>query len=353
MKVTFLSTPRKEDCGIAKYTTSLESSIPGETSRTSVDLGSANILHYIRKTLGLAFTDSDVIHVQHEYGIFGPKSITSWFVFPLLWIISRVRGIPVVITFHTAWGRKTISPPFTELKVFYVTLNNKMLGFVADHALFLSEEAKEIFESSASLGSAEVIPHGVQTEVHPMNQEKAKNLLGFSPDELLIVEPGYIRPEKGNDFMVDVAKRIPDKTIVLGGGIQSESERWYLEEIQEDAPENLRITGVLDDEAFHALFNAIDVAVLPYEQMSQSGVVNWCVAYDVPMVASNIPRFKNLEESEGIVKTFSKGNADAATMAIEDVLQDESELKDMLGRYRNNRTMDEVGKKHMEVYQNA
>ncbi|MFD1571407.1 glycosyltransferase [Halorubrum laminariae] len=351
MKVTFVSTPRNEDCGIAKYTTSLENSIPGETSRTSVDLGSANILHYIRKTFGLAFTDSDVIHVQHEYGIFGPKSIASWFVFPLLWIISRIRGVPVVMTFHTAWGRETISPPLMELKVFYVTLNNKMLAFVADHSLFLSEETKEIFESSASLESAEVIPHGVQTEVHPMNQEEAKELLGFNPDEPLVAEPGYIRPEKGNDFMVEVAKQIPDRTIVLGGGIQSESERWYLEEIQEEAPDNLQITGVLDDEEFHAFFNAIDVAVLPYEQMSQSGIVNWCVAYDVPMVASDIHRFKNLEEGEGIVKTFSQGDADAATTVIENVLQNDGELKDMLEEYRTNRTMDEVGKKHMQVYQ--
>ena len=350
MKVTFLSTPRNENCGIAKYTTSLENSVPIETSRKSVDLGSMNIFHYIKKTLDLLFTDSDLIHVQHEYGIFGPKSVASWFVFPLLWIISRIRGVPLVITFHTAWGRESISPPLTELKVFYVNLNNKMLALIADHALFLSEEAKELFESTVQLKSVEVIPHGVQTEVHHMDQKEAKELLGFDPDEPLVAEPGYIRPEKGNEFMLDIAEQMPNQKIILGGGIQGESERWYLDEIQEDAPDNLEITGVLDDEEFHALFNAIDVAVLPYEQMSQSGIVNWCVAYGVPILASDISRFRNLEKDKGIVRTFPENNVDIATKLIESVLDNDTELKNMLEKYRNNRTMDKVGKKHAEVY---
>jgi len=202
-----------------------------------------------------------------------------------------------------------------------------------------------------SLETVEVLPHGVQTDVRPMPQAEAKRQFDCDPDELLVTEPGYVRPEKGYDRFLDIADRVDDARFLVGGGPQGDNHPEYFEGLRDRCSEaGVRVTGVLDEDDFHALFNAMDLALLPYDAVSQSGIVNWCLAYEVPIVATDLERFRTLESEFGFPRTFPADDADAGASAVQQVLNDSHRVLKAMRDYREENAMDAIAERHEEVY---
>jgi len=350
VKVEFFVTGTDQDCGIAAYTSSLEDTLEVDHARTPLKLRSTNVVHYVRQALRAGMTDADVIHVQHEYDIYGPKSLASWFVFPLLWILSRLRNRPLVVTYHNAWTEGTIDPPLSRLKWLYLVCNNRLLAAVTDHAIFLSAETREGFERTASFPSVEVLAHGVPTDTREMDPTEAKRRLGVDPEKPLVVEPGFVRPQKGYHEFLDIAERVEDVTFLIGGGTHEDNYEEYMAQLRERCSDEVDITGVLDDEEFHTLFNAMDLALLPYGEVSQSGILNWCLAYGVPVVATDLREFVNLSEEYGFPVVYPAGDADVGAGAVEDVLSDPEPVVERMTAYREQFSMDAIADAHREIY---
>lgn len=345
--VKIISTAKDEDCGIETYTSSLESTLDLKTERLGVPLRSRNPLDYIRRGIDIFRDDSETIHLQHEYGIYGPKSIWSWPFLLMIWAKRKIDDVTVITTFHSAWSDDTVNPPLESLKRIYVNANNQLLAAVTDEGLFLSEETLEEFRKTADM-NARVIPHGVQTDVRHMDQAEAKQHFGVEPDETLVVGPGYVRPQKGFEDVVDMAHESDKYTFMIGGGVQDESHQSYADDIRRQMPADMQITGVLGEEDFHKLFSAMDVAVLPYDVVTQSGIINWCVAYDVPVVTSDLDRFKDLESEYGFPLTYPKGDIQAGLAALDVAL--ERDFTDEIESYRGEHSMRRVAEIHQNLY---
>ena len=344
-----VATGRDEDCGIATYTTSLQDALAVETDRTGVKLRSPDVFHYVRKAIDAGRADADVIHVQHEYGIFGPKSVASWPFLLLLWLFATIREIPVVITLHTVWNAETIDPPLYRTKRLYVRLNNRLIAAVADHLIFLSDETREQFAMDATHPSVSVLPHGVQTDTREVPNAKAE--FGYDEGTTLVVEPGFIRPVKGYETFLDVARALPDVSFMIAGGVQDRSHEAYAERIREEAPANVTITGVLDDDRFHAAFAAADLVVLPYETVTQSGILNWCIAYELPVVASDREYFREFREECDGVEIFESTNE--AIDVVKELAADPGRRAGMaqaMETYRKTHSMEGVAADHCEIY---
>lgn len=350
MKVEFLATGSEQECGIATYTTTLETSLDVAYARTPLKLRTLDVPHYVFGALRAGLTDADVVHVQHEYGIYGPMSLASWLIFPLLWLLTRLRDRPLVITFHSAWHEETVEPPLQPLKLVYLRANNRMLATVADHAVFLSEETREDFEETVALDSVEVMEHGVPTDVRPMSPSEAKRLLGVPIDRPLVAEPGFVRPQKGYHRFLDIAERVPEATFLIAGGTHGDAYAEYLDELRERAGDSVDVTGVLNDERFHALFNALDVALLPYDSVTQSGVLNWCLAYDVPVVGTDAEQFASLADEHGFPAVFPADDPDAGAAAVREALENPGPLREAMGRYRETHDMGAVAEQHAALY---
>lgn len=351
--VTVVSTPNDGSCGIGTYTGDLLASMPDQVTIDwiQVPLRSMNPLPYLDAAIEAGRTDNPTIHVQHEYGIYGPKSLWSWLFFSVLLVMARIRDQRIVITFHSAWNDETIGPPLTGLKRLYVAANNYLLAATANQAIFLSENAAADFQKSVPDLSAETIPHGVKTNTRLMSQANAKGHLGYDPETSLIVEPGYIRWEKGCDIFVDIAVQLEDVDFLLAGGCQGSRE--YCDCIEAAAPENVDISGLLEDDEFHAVFNAADLVLLPYREVTQSGIFNWCVAYEVPVIGSNTSYFRNLASKWDCVEVLDTNDPVDAAEAVKDLLSDEtrqSELQSKMENYRNVASMTSVAERHAEIY---
>lgn len=353
LTVTVVSTPDDGSCGIGTYTGDLLDAMPAsvDVDWITVPLRSANPLPYLVAAIRAGLTDDPTIHVQHEYGIYGPKSLWSWLFFPVLWALASVRSRHVVVTFHSAWNDKTIGPPLVGLKRLYVALNNRLLAATADDAVFLSQNAADAFRESVALPDVRTIPHGVQVDTRALDRSDARAALDCDPDEPLVVEPGYVRPEKGCDEFVEIARRLPDATFLLAGGSQGAPE--YLQSIRDSAPDNVRITGTLPDEQFHAAFVAADLVVLPYREVTQSGVFNWCVAYEVPVLGSETAYFQSLAETWGCVDVVDMDDPDAAASMVRELLNDKArraELRARMAEYREAASMDVIAERHTDIY---
>lgn len=351
--VTLISTPNDGTCGIGTYTGTLSEELDVDVSHVTVPLGSWNPISYLSATVEAGKTESNILHIQHEYGIFGPKSLMSWLFFPLLYFVARLQRKRVVVTFHSAWNEETIGPPLVGLKRIYVRYNNALVAKIADHAVFLSKNCKHRFLESASVTSYEVLAHGVQTETVEMNQATAKERFGYDPDDVVVVEPGYVRPEKGYEIFLEVADRLEDYEFLVAGGSQTDEDDEYLSNISQTASENVQITGILEDAEFHSAFIAADLILLPYREVTQSGVFNWCVAYGLPVIASDEDYFCNLHEEWDCVALFESGDAEHAETKVRRFMRDEDERERLVGNmeaYRSSQSMDAVADDHVEIY---
>lgn len=353
--VTMVSTPDDGSCGIGTYTGELLKALSDETNVkwVTVPLRSANPLPYILGAITAGLGNGSVVHVQHEYGIYGPKSLWSWVFFPILFLLTRVQNKHVITTFHSAWNSKTIRPPLIPLKRTYVAANNAMLEMTTNHAIFLSENTAADFTESTKTDSKEVIPHGVQNDTIDLSTESAKAMFNAEPDDTLIVEPGYVRREKGCDAFADIAQEFEGKSpsFILAGG--SQSDEAYYESIQRNAPQNLRVTGKLDDERFHAAFVAADLVVLPYREVTQSGIFNWCAAYEVPVLGSDTQYFRQLANQWGCVDVVDTEQPEIAAARIQELLANDdrrAKLRSGMEDYRTAASLDSVAESHSELY---
>jgi glycosyltransferase involved in cell wall biosynthesis len=355
VKVTMVTTPDDGSCGIGTYAGNLMRAFPSsvDVSTELFERDDRDPLAFLRLAIRAGTSDSDVVHVQHEYGFFGPKSLYSWFFFPLLWLSTRLSGARLVVTMHSAWNSRTIDPPLVALKRVYVAANNRLLAATADELVFLSEACKDDFRLSVPLDHYRVFPFGVQSDTIDIGENEAKRTFGYDPDDTVIVELGFIRPEKGNEEFVELARRLPEYSFMLAGGPPDGGEEYY-RSVTADVPENLTVTGRLDDDEFDAAIVAADLAVLPYKQMSQSEVFNYCVAYGCPVAGSDRPYFRRLADEYGCVELFDPDDVTDIRQTVEELLADESrraELASAMATFRENVSFEAVGRRHEELYE--
>ena len=364
--VTLVTAPGKGETGIGDYTDDLLSHTDGmEVEKVELQIDSKNPLDFLLPAIHIGRTRKDVIHIQHEYGLFGPMSLMTWVFFPVVFALASMKSTPVVLTLHEAINRRHVTEPLEPLKRIYISMINRLLVFGADHMVFLSDTTKTEFTESARPKEASVVPHGVNIDrTVDMSESEAKERFGYASDELVIVEPGYIEPRKGNHIFVELAERLPEYEFLIAGGVSNATYREYGEQITDSAPENLQVTGVLDEEMFHTAFCAADLAVLPYlrtrqagivNTVGQSGIFNRCITYELPVLGSEQSYFEDLKQEWGCVDTFNTDDLNQAAQRIQETLNDETKKEQLvtaMHTYGTEDSFEQVVEEHKDIYQN-
>jgi len=161
-------------------------------------------------------------------------------------------------------------------------------GVLVDR-LVAVEEQVEIDRARAVAGAlapdaakVAVIPHGAFT-----------HLAGLEPAPLPLPDPGarpvvlffgLIRPYKGLDVLLDAWRGIDDAELWVVG-----NARMDVGPLRAAAPPNVRwLERFVSDAEAAALFRRADVAVLPYRQIDQSGVLFTALAFGTPLIFNQI-----------------------------------------------------------------
>ena len=302
MRIGMVSTYPPIECGVASYTKYLVDALRlldnevyivsqwgGEGKRVypAFHADDSDLADRIFQTMA-KFTP-DVVHIQHEYGLFGkPKGIN---VIPLVYRCKLAR-IPVVITFHTVYEDFS-----REEKIVMGALIR-----AADVAIVHEEYQKEaILNKVDSFDNIRVIPHGSR-EVEPIPGAKEK--IGLKEVEKVILLCGYFRPAKGLDRIVrifpQILEREKDVVLVIAGKMRQQEYSEYRDEffrLIDNSPALDRIKvlrGQFPQKTFDTILSAADVVPLPLLKGSQSGILAHCLAFGRPVVVS--PEVRALRE---------------------------------------------------------
>lgn len=317
MTAVTLVGPPESNGGVGQYTSDFADAIDGDVRVRRFDVG-LNPMSHLQLAVAAARDGADAVHIQFVYSFLGPAGAFSFLFFPLLYFLTRTESTQVVLTLHEVWDESdTNSPP----KHLYAALVHTLLCVCSDGVVFLSENAEELFHAYGWVGETHVVSHGVNTNA-TREIDDARERFGFDEDDVVISQHGYVNPRKGIETFFEIAEALPEYEFLLAGGPRTEENEEYFEELCASAPENVTVTGVLDEEGFHAGFNATDLVVLPYKDINQSGIFNWCAAYEIPVVASSIPYFVDLQDRWGSPETFILGETSQAVGLIEDVRDD-------------------------------
>ena len=316
-------------------------------------------------------TKPDIVHVQFEPGLYGlvmdltnPKNSRTY-----IDSFYRTCNIPIVTTFHSAYGFKDWMaqafavkagrygklgiPARIGVKAWRNFINFKAFKGINHEKLRLSHAAICFSKYlSKSIGGGHVIYHGAEPAIYPTpSKEEARRRLSLPIDKMLAVAVGFKTITKGWDILEKI-EMPKDWMLVLNS-----SKGHYNREdfnLSFAARENIidLQRGFLSEGELSLLLCASDCVVLPYRIASGSGVMFDALGHGLPFVASNLASFKEFADL-GLGLIVKRRSPNAFSDAIEMLGQDYDSYFTRVNKFRKDITWRHVARQHIDLYSDA
>lgn len=260
----------------------------------------------------------DLVHIQHEYNLLGGYGL------PFFWVLFYLSffKVKVVVTMHTVLSQKekfqgkklkTISRKFLYF------FQNRFINWTSDKVVVHANFFKEILlkEYGFKENKIEILPQGIIEGIKTLSKEQAKKKFNLSGPVYLFM--GSIIPDHGHDIIINQADSIGKTVLVVANPISVNDRNTqrtisYLEENQKYVEENnlkdfvrFDIFEITDKKPeWWEYFSAADLIMLPYRGGIGSGIFAHAMAMKKPVIASDIPFFKEISEKFGCLKIVSK-----------------------------------------------
>jgi len=190
-----------------------------------------------------------------------------------------------------------------------------------------------------------VIPHGV---LHPSGDDAL-------PPELAGVEGpvalffGLLRPYKGLDVLLDAWRGIEGAELWVVG-----MPRMDTAALRASAPPGVRfVERFVPDAQVAALFRRADLAVLPYREIDQSGVLFTALGAGTPLVLSAVGGFPEVA-AEGAAELVPPGDAAALRTTLARLLADPAARERLAAGARlaavERYGWDAIARRHLDLY---
>jgi glycosyltransferase involved in cell wall biosynthesis len=214
----------------------------------------------------------------------------------LLMIIAlRIINRRVVFTIHN------VMPRHQRIRFYHKLLYRAMYSFCHEiiiHSIKGKEEVAELYRINGN--KIHVIPHGDYKFFMPKDQiskEEAKARLGISSDCKTILFFGAIRENKGLKNILFALPSIKEKVykvkLLIVGETWEDYRKYRKIIVEKDLQESVyeKLGYVANDEV-PIYFFAADVVVLPYNEITQSGILQIAYAFGKPVVATDLAGFR-------------------------------------------------------------
>jgi len=329
MRIGQISTFPPQVCGIAAYTSYLIDALvtvdptisvtvlaeygAGPSERASIVPCFHAEDEYVQSVLtALQHLDLDVVHIQHEYGIFGVDERL-----PLLLSGIRELGLPVVLTMHTvhttlsfdlgcSWRQSR--PPIDQLMIerYQRDLGNAADAVVAHQRLPMGEV---LVRQGVKEQRIVTIPHGtLLTGSRTWGSQGSDG--GRDPRSPLLVAFGYFEPAKNIHTLLEafslLRATVPQARLLVGGHVrypvpETVAYRARCDELVIELGLTDAVTILARPVAegdVEALFASADIACFVYDEdsRSSSGALHRALGSGVPTVVSRIPKFTEVGE---------------------------------------------------------
>lgn len=307
-------------CGIATYSKYLLDELKKH------DILNVNIIKNNRKTsnpfywfkLGFNNRKHHVIHIQHEYGLFG---FHGWGYFLFYAGLKTSRHNKVIITVHETHRLKD--------------------GFIYNKLMNVFSDKIIIHVENIDYFNAEIIPHGTPRFTHTLNLSQNKTILC----------PGYINRNKGLERIIKALIEIPNANLIIAGTARTEQDRKYVAKLKKmiydiGLTRRVSFTGYITD--FNKLFSSANIVVFPYQHTTQSGMLAIALSHGANIITSDIPTFKAIKDKYNCIETATTD--DDYIEKIKYAFENGNTRLEEIKRYCDLTSWQCVAKQHLELY---
>jgi glycosyltransferase involved in cell wall biosynthesis len=387
MRIAFVSSYPPTTCGIATYTRNLGEALRRVDPTVSITVltevpwsGDPPVDVEVRP--GFAFEDdyvpglvreidrsgADVVHIQHEYGLFG---MDQRFLELLRGL--RHREVRTVVTMHTVHTSLSIDlgcaswrgrSPLRDLDI--EEYQREVVG-LADRTVVHQELPirRVLLRQGADPHRLVTIPHGTRVAPRPGRAE-SRQALGIDLSPPLVVAFGYFEPCKNLltvlEALAMTREAIPNIRLWAGGHIRHLGQdvhdyrarcRQAVGALGLDGSVTI-VDKALPENRVAALFGATDVACFVYDEdtRSSSGAAHTALGFGVPLIASRIPKFAELAEVSDEILVDPR-SPEAVARLLTRLLQDPDfrhEIETSVQVFAARTSWETVAAAHLAVY---
>ena len=260
------------------------------------------VWHTLLSVFHILFHRPDVVHIHN----IGPGMFA-----PLL----RLFGLPVVLTYHSPnYEHAKWSAParwlLRQCEKLSLRFSNRVI-FVNKHQM----------EKCGALEKSVYIPNGID----PVTRSENTSFLqrhGILKGEYLLVV-GRLTPEKGLQYLVDAANRLPQvsQVVIAGASDHDDSYRKQLEQL--DKGHKVIFTGFTTGDDLNQLYSHARAFVLPSVNEGFPMVLLEAMAHGLPIVCSDIPGTRQVDLPEQ--DYFAVGDVDSLAATLSRLLESPDE----------------------------
>ena len=270
----------------------------------------------------LARNDADAIHVHWPESLWRQHGKSAW---------ARLRGIRHLGRFLRAATRNGLRVIWTVHNIephergdWIDNRGFKLLGRHADLLICHSRHvAGLVSRTFAPQGDVLVMPHGNFEGVFPSPRPRASVLREFGLDPALPVVSciGYLRPYKGLELACAAAATLGGRVQLLIAGPSFRYDLRPLRKAMAAVPHGLLVDRRLTDQEFADLIASSDASLLPYSNVTTSGVIVASWTLNTGVIASDLPVFREMiPEPTAAARLFRTGDPESLAAAIESYL---------------------------------
>jgi glycosyltransferase involved in cell wall biosynthesis len=355
-----LVTSWNKQCGIATYSAFLAEELQNKVKLYITSIPTKNALNPCFKILGYSVGSShDLVHVQFEYGLFpslklGKRTLTAFSALPFYSGLA-MGNRRVVTTIHEP--RKAVSAG-ARSGLFFTNLLDKVIFTVSDLIIVHTRESKQLMKTVYGVEESKlrVIPHGSYQQPNFQDKDECKRKLNLQ-DKVVLTILGFVTPKKGHDLVIPLLPHL-DRNIqlVIAGGPQNAQDEQYIGKLKKVAEQNhcadrVTFTGYLPD--FTDVLNATDIALLPYRNVTDSGVLHLLTAYGVPTITSDLEAFREVYDEYGCLILFKNGDSQDLLAKTQELLANQHQrdlLKSNCLAMWNATKWSSIAQKHIQLY---
>ncbi len=297
----------------------------------------------------------DVLHVQHEYGIFGFDDA----IVEVAAEAKRERlASATVITMHTVYH------PFTVNGEQALSVQQSLIDGFDAIVVHLPIQSFELQAQDVPVGVIHRIPHG--TSVNPFLGEPRRKLaaaLGLDESLLsrfILVAMGFLRRDKGLDTLLDAVEEVGgDGPLVVVAGEARDEELAAMLRAAAGEGKILFIEKYLSQADMLRLAALSDAIVLPYRdppgKYAASGVLHQSMGSLKPVLGTGVPRLSELYQLAPRL-VFKPGDSEALARLLAWIARPENydlavAYASPVYSYAVRTSWPRVARRHIELYQ--
>lgn len=191
------------------------------------------------------------------------------------------------------------------------------------------------------------VPHGRMSSYVKCQDDRYK--IDYSKDKYNFVFFGRIEKYKGLHVLAEAGKILQEKRtdftiVVAGNGDFAEYEKEYSE-----IKNSKVINRFIPDQEVGCLFSGPNIiAIIPYLDATQSGVIPIAYEYETPIIASNTGGLKEQLDNGKIGLLFEAGNAAELAQKMEYIMDNKDEFNrqaELIRNFRESLNWDVLAKK--------